>query len=178
MSDRSPKSRSPSRSPKSGSHSRSRSPKSRSHGPITDSKLWSALGAADCKEYRRRNNSKSPIPSSRLNLTGYSIDFTGNKIEHISEQGDRTTKKLDEESKAALEKICSDNPNIKPFFGGPHLVNPACADMEPFDKIFMEIHPKGLPKPRPKGGSRRRPSRKYKKSKRVMRRKSRSTRRR
>ena len=38
------------------------------------------------------------------------------------------------------------------------------------DNIF-----KGLP---PKGGSRRRPSRKYKKSKRVLRRKSRSTRRR
>lgn len=174
---RSPSPRSRSRSPRSTAQreiSRAQSHRSRSRGASSDSKLWSALGAADCSEYKRRYSSKSP-PASRVNLRGYSIDFIRDEITHISEQGDRTTKKLDKDTKDKLERICSADPKIKQFCGGPYLVQSDYADMEQIDEIFKNLPPKGLPKGHPKGGSRRRPSRK---SKRVLRRKSRSTRRR
>ena len=163
MADRS-RSRSPSQ------QSRSQSPRSTAHRASSDSKLCSARGEAACLEYKRRHSTKSP-PAHLLKQFKYSIDFGQEEITHILKNGDRISKKLDKDTKDTLERICSSDPKINQFCGGPYLVESDYEDMEKIDKIF-----KKLPlKDRPKGGSRRRPSRK---SKRVLRRKSRSTRRR
>jgi hypothetical protein len=124
-------------------------------------------------EYMRKqlNPDSKPTPTplfKKLPHIFYSINFTDNTITHIGKQGKRTVKQMSVPAREALQSMTD---SMK-FFGNiAYLVNEDNVNLLHIDNIF-----KGLP---PKGGSRRRrPSRKYKKSKRVLRRKSRSTRRR
>jgi hypothetical protein len=111
----------------------------------------------------------TPVPLFNKALRSvYSINFTDNTITHIAKQNNRTVKQMSDHAREALQSMT----DSMTFFGNiAYIVREDNENLQNIDNIF-----KGLP---PKGGSRRRrPSRKYKKSKRVLRRKSRSTRRR
>ena len=120
---------------------------------------------------KKLNPGSKPTPTplfKKLPHIFYSINFTDNTITHIGKQSKRTVKIMSDTAREALQSMTD---SMKLFGNIAYLVNEDNEKLGDIDNIF-----KGLP---PKGGSRRRrPSRKYKKSKRVLRRKFRSTRRR
>ena len=202
----SPKSSSSGSRSRSRSHGRARSPISRSSSgsgsdTVTsgeESRLPATLADLDQMKQFVKRNKKGSSPSPPPPHIIYKIDATEKTISFYHE-GDITLRNLTDDALAELMEICNTEvaksiypPRISELMGNPNklIVNANYTgegtQIIRIHEIFKALNPKAtlpkgfpaLPKKTKKGGSRRRPSRKYKKSKRVMRRKSRSTRRR
>jgi hypothetical protein len=121
-------------------------------------------------EKKRHVGSKpTPVPLfKKVPRVVYSINFTENTITHIGKQNNRTVKQINDSAREAFQSMIE---SMTLFGNIAYLVNEDNVNLENIDNIFKGLLPKG-------GSRRRRPSRKYKKSKRVLRKKSRSTRRR
>lgn len=157
---------------------RSRSPSGRSKSPT----MTAAQALAYAKAVSKSDNPK-PLAARVMTLDKpvYAINFTTGIITHLSDQGVRQDKAIDGDSKATLERLCTSDPKIKKFSEGVYTVSSHFEPMKQIHDIFKKLKapPKSDPAGTSKGGSRRRRHvRKYKKSRRVLRRKSRSTRRR
>jgi hypothetical protein len=157
---------------------RAKSPSGRAKSPT----MTAAQALSYAKAVSKSDNPK-PLAARVMTLDKpvYAINFTTGIITHVSEQGVRQDKALDEDSRATLERLCTSDPKITKFSEGTYLVSSHFEPMKQIHDIFKKLKApsKSGPAGTSKGGSRRRRHvRKYKKSKRVLRRKSRSTRRR
>ena len=164
---------------------RSRSPSGRSRSPSGRAKtptMTAAQAAAYARAVARSNNPK-PYTARVMTLDKpvYAVNFTTGILTHVSEQGVRQDKEIDGDSRATLERLCTSDPKVTKFSEGTYLVRSDFEPMKQIHDIFKKLKApsKSGPAGTSKGGSRRRRHvRKYKKSRRVLRIKSRSTRRR
>ena len=179
--------RASSRSSRSSSPSSARSGRARSPSSASSVESFDSFHSDDSPKHRRLSQKPSTIASqhkkymSKKSHPGspaplvkkvqhifYSINFTDNTITHIGKQGKRTVKQMSVPAREALQSMTD---SMTFFENIAYLVNEDNVILGDIDNIFKDLPPKG-------GSRRRRPSRKYKKSKRVLRKKSRSTRRR
>jgi hypothetical protein len=118
---------------------RAKSPSGRAKSPSGRAKSPTMTAAQALSYAKAVSKSDNPKPLAARVMTldkpVYAINFTTGIITHVSEQGVRQDKALDEDSRATLERLCTSDPKITKFSEGTYLVSSHFEPMKQPQKV-------------------------------------------